>query len=103
MVSDIELRTDVKTSDLVLILILLEDGFWLYNFKFFKQLKVLILILLEDGFWFGKEMWVWDDDPTVLILILLEDGFWFELKKAAAVDIVVLILILLEDGFWSNF
>ena len=45
--------------------------------RFAKISEVLILILLEDGFW-------WDNRCTlqrgrcVLILILLEDGFWLQ-------------------------
>ncbi len=62
--------------------------------------NVLILILLEDGFWLLHESLTLEL-PFVLILILLEDGFWLFISQKHKQRISqVLILILLEDGFW---
>ena len=61
--------------------------------------KVLILILLEDGFWLPRNQPKNGIRP-VLILILLEDGFWFQSQPRVNFGWYVLILILLEDGFW---
>ena len=83
----------------VLILILLEDGFWFSNKVPFDK-NGIGLNPYSTGRWFlierlrGKQ-----SIDEVLILILLEDGFWYEIKFGHGA--IVLILILLEDGFWS--
>ncbi len=45
------------------------NGIWIIEL-------VLILILLEDGFWFDSATASTVQQTMVLILILLEDGFW---------------------------
>ncbi len=89
-----------QTRKVVLILILLEDGFWSKNVKNRWVYKVLILILLEDGFWLCPLHSYLD---TTNCLNPYSTGRWFLMRKCKFGFIWwwwVLILILLEDGFW---
>ena len=73
-------------SGLVLILVLVEDGFRVfvayYNVGIFG--KVLILVLVEDGFR-EFEMTSFNKDFPVLILVLVEDGFRAEYTSSPMV------------------
>ncbi len=118
---------ELTKQKMVLILILLEDGFWFLDWnlsvtwssrslnpystgRWFLILflltrqsmktQVLILILLEDGFWLCIAIL---NKKNILRLNPYSTGRWFLiklLKNLLPLRVVVLILILLEDGFW---
>ena len=88
---------------IVLILVLVEDGFWVVEEErqIIKVATVLILVLVEDGFWDKFRELDKSASRTVLILVLVEDGFWDLQGETYGNEGQVLILVLVEDGFWD--
>ncbi len=71
------LKTDIKLRfNVVLILVLMEDGLRAATIKpiAYEDLIVLILVLMEDGLRVGDGKMMSTSFYAVLILVLMEDG-----------------------------
>ena len=59
----------------------MEFGFWVMEkFTFETKCGVLILVIMEFGFWDFVKLFSQVNTPKVLILVIMEFGFW-EMNK----------------------
>ncbi len=84
MVCEEDVEEIKEEGELVLILVLMEDGLRERRASSFlmKECFVLILVLMEDGLREFQSNWVWNQLQFVLILVLMEDG----LREGTFVD-----------------
>ena len=77
MVSEVSFSNYVNGWETVLILVLVDDGFWVNTWIAIGfGAIVLILVLVDDGFWDGSGGHTISFFYKVLILVLVDDGFW---------------------------
>ncbi len=62
--------------------------------------RVLILVLVDVGFWETKK-WGFQFIGIVLILVLVDVGFWDNILYQHLSNWGVLILVLVDVGFWG--
>ena len=96
-------RLAMRRKEIVLILVLVEDGLWRPWGQPWLRRWISRLNPCFSGRWsltfLGSNRKSWK--PEVLILVLMEDGLWRIIPIVMNTSVMVLILVLMEDGLWQ--